>query len=116
MQFVLKNDAGDILTITVEEGCGPKFAVQRNMEIESREERTEATFKEVDAQEVTERERRWAKTPKRSVPCAGGPRTFFWSNGQWLEFDFSIPELVFLPDPDSSDYQKAPTDTPGLYY
>jgi|SRR5215469_17952800 len=116
MQFVLKNDAGDILTITMEEGCGPKFAVQQHAYVETPEKQRQAFFDKTDAQELAERKRRWAKTPKRSVPCAGGPRTFFWCNGQWLEFDFSIPELMFLPDPDSSDYQKAPMDTPGLYY
>ena len=43
----------------------------------------------------------------------GDGEAVFWRDGQWVEFDFSIPELAFLPDPDASDYQKAPADTPG---
>jgi hypothetical protein len=77
MQFVLKNDAGDMLTITMEEGGKPQFAVQRHFQVETPEERRQAAFEEVDAQEAAERKRRWAKTPKRSVPCAGAPRPKF---------------------------------------
>jgi hypothetical protein len=122
MLFELRNEAtGDTLRLEVPVG---KFRVAHDIELEgipapvpvpTREQLRAQQFAECDEEELRERKRRWSKTPKRSLPGAGGAMLSYWNAGRWEPFTGG--EMPWkLPDPDASGYPMPDPNEPGLFY